>query len=71
MAEMFNQKILEELKFVREKVSEIDKEIHNLREDFSDSMLSRDDLLSLEKARREYKEGKTKTLEQVRRKLKL
>lgn len=63
------EKIAEDMKFVKEKVAEIDKELHKLREEFEEAHLTDEEQELLAKAREEYRKGKTKPLEQLEKEL--
>lgn len=69
MVEAVEQRILDELKSVKEKVAEIDKELHQLREDFADTHLSDEERRMLAKALKEEQEGKTVPLAEVEKRL--
>ncbi|HLF54573.1 MAG TPA: hypothetical protein VI612_02540 [Candidatus Nanoarchaeia archaeon] len=69
MAELIEKKILAELKSVKAKVAEMDKELHLLREDFSDTHLSEEERKMVAEALEEVRQGKTVPLEVVKKRL--
>ncbi|MEK6823183.1 MAG: hypothetical protein AABY13_05110 [Nanoarchaeota archaeon] len=69
MTEVVTQKILDEIKFVRAKVTEIDRELHDLREEFADAHLSEQERKMLLNALEEEREGKTIGLAEMQRRL--
>ena len=52
-------RILEELKLVREKVDGMDRDLHDLREDFDDTHLSAEERKLMSAALEEEAQGKT------------
>jgi len=50
-----------------EKLAKIQAQVNKLQEDFEDSILSREDLEAIKLADKEYKEGKTTSLEELER----
>lgn len=69
MTQVLNQKFIEEFKFVKAKVIEMDKELQRLREDFADTHLSKSELRSFAKALEEEKLGKTVSLNVLKKRL--
>lgn len=65
------REILEELRFMRGKVIEIDEELHNLREDFTDAHLSREEVGLVAEALKDELAGKTVSLKDVKKRLAL
>ena len=60
---------MQELAFVRSKVIEIDKELHDLREDFADTHLSKEEQKLLAGALQEEHEGKNISHKELKKRL--
>ncbi|VVB81574.1 Uncharacterised protein [uncultured archaeon] len=71
MAETVELKILEELEVVKTKVAEMDDELHRLRDDFADTHMSGEERRILAEALEEGRQGKTVSLENVKKHLNL
>jgi hypothetical protein len=69
MAEAMERKILGELASVKSKLSEMDKELHGLREDFADTHLTEEERKKIADALAEEKEGKTTSLAEMKKQL--
>ncbi len=67
MAIAVEQRILEELEVVKTKVIEMDNELHRLREDFDDTHMSGEERRILAEALEEESQGKTISLENVKK----
>lgn len=71
MPETVQKEILNELKAVKAKVFEMDKEIHKLREDFADSHMSEDDRNALGEALEDERKGENISLAEMRKRLRI
>ncbi len=69
MPEAITQQILEELQSVKTKLTEMDAELHNLREDFQDTHMSEGEWASFTKALEDESKGKTVPLAEMKRRL--
>ena len=71
MPETTNKKVLDELKAVKKTVTEMNRELHKLREDFEDAHLSEDDRKALIAALDDEKYGRTVSGVSLRKQLRL
>lgn len=69
MAETVEQQILDEVRVVKGKIIEIDRELHRLREEFEDTHLSEEERTMLGEALEEERKGETVSLERLKREL--
>ncbi len=63
------RQILDELRFVKSKVLDLDKAFHRLRESFEDAHLSEEERRLVARALKEEQEGKTIPLATVKKRL--
>lgn len=62
------QKLLQDMDFVKSKIVEMDKELHKLREDFEDTHLTEEDRKALAEALEDARQGRTIPLSEVKKK---